>query len=630
VLYAEWRQRESLRRTRRLRHQLIAAVSVAAVLVFAFLALRPRETAGNVVAAAGGSLLRGTNPPAAIERNDRLCSGDVLLTGRGQFVRLRLAQGAVVDLEEQSRLKLEHRGGAPLLFLEKGRAGIQAAREVAPLCVRTEAGEFVFSAEASGEVWLARTSAVRWPEWLEPWKSAAEVLDPPGPPVTCVTVASGSVHVSGPGYRKTLARGERLLAAAGSEAQFVKAAAPPSRGGWQESLHVPEDRPLLGLARVQDLPELARRWGIGEKLKVPPATLETLRAAMGELAAGLAATEAAERAAKLGEGQRRLREVVQALDLREENRWLGRTLEGLAFYERGRALRALAGETARDEAQAAFQAAAMAFEEALTCAGASASSAGSVDFAGLPPAGQAGLLARFYLPAALYHQTCLAPAAVEDPLPRFEAAAQNLGRTIESLAARYGRALALAQAGRQQEAETAFQELAAIHLAGLSDAPRAYLNGLQHASCCEWARLAMAKGQAAQLERITQAFYSRFPLDGGGRAAGILMVLQLRVQGQEARRRLAGRDFEGAVSAFEDLFAVPEAARRLAPEEFWRLRLGYLEALVSAGHGRRAHALALDLEKSSVPPLSDSERAFFETLRDKAKLLFETEPPPGK
>jgi hypothetical protein len=270
--------------------------------------------------------------------------------------------------------------------------------------------------------------------------------------------------------------------------------------------------------------------------------------------------EAAERAQRLGQGQQLLRSATQGLPLSNQLRWQGRVLEGLAHYERGRALLAVRTAKAKLEAESAFLAAAVACHEAL--AGARKDLAPVTEVApglaernapklsastrlrDLLPVEQALLLARFYKAWALFHlkqltafpeteELASAEVASEDPAALFETAAGALDQSVEGLAARYGQALALAQTQRLGEAQTILTELGSTSVAGLAPGAHAHVQGLRQWALVEAARLDMQLREWAKVRTVVEAFRLRFPLDSDAPAARELAQVCEEAQGVE-------------------------------------------------------------------------------------------------
>jgi hypothetical protein len=225
-------------------------------------------------------------------------------------------------------------------------------------------------------------------------------------------------------------------------------------------------------------------------------------------------------------------------------------LEGLAHYERGRVLLAIGTPQARSGAQAAFLASTVAFREALE---------GGMDDPAAPHAPGLGelklapkvvatmrlkdfsqdeaalLLTQFYRPWALYQMRELPadgesadPAATADEnLPAlFDATCDTLGRSVEGVASRLGKARALLQAGRKVEAMAALDEICVIPVAGMNDDARAQAEGLRQTAHLERAKLHAAAGNTEALARVADEFGMRYPLELDGPAGKAIRALQ--------------------------------------------------------------------------------------------------------
>lgn len=571
TLHAEHRQRVALSRARRWRNQLLAVVSVAAALLLAVYLFGPRGEAGHLAGGTGASVARGRAEPAPLAKDGKLYEDDTLITGPAQFVRVRLANGTLVDLDEDGRLKIVKSGATPMVDVLAGRARFQMAEGNAGLVVRAANGYVRGVDGAFFEVWLATPTPARAPgAWSGAWTPPAAPVAPPArPKPACVTVFAGTVYayaaedvqgVTLEASHRALFGGLSLPLSAGvpfSDRQALDSLREP----WSSlDGQTPPGLALLGLFPPFDWKELVPRLGLGSGVLASPAAATDLQDAVKALEAAEDSGDAAERAQRLGQGQQLLRSATQGLPLSNELRWQGRVLEGLAHYERGRALLAVRTGKAKSEAESAFLAAAVACHEAL--AGARKDLAPVTEVAPglaernapklsattrlreLLPVEQALLLARFYKASALFHLKRLTAfpetegtdnkqVASEDPAALFETAAAALDRSVEGLAARYVQALALAQTSRQGEAQTILTELGATSVAGLTPAARAHVQGLRQWALVEAARLYLPSREWGKLRTAIEAFRLRFPLDSDAPAARELAQVREEAQGLE-------------------------------------------------------------------------------------------------
>ena len=548
ILHAEQRRRSAVLVARRWRRGLLAAISAAAVLLLAFYALGPQKAAGRMVSGTGAAVVRLGAPPVQLGQDGRLYEGDVLLAGAGEFVRLRLAEGSLADVDEDSRLEIAKGGSAPLLGLESGRAYFQVAPQSHGLRVRTALGYVRGAAGACFEVWLAGPVPAWPPDWAGAY-SPKQTRAAGQAQVACVTVLEGTAYVREPSSAQEvpvsfLARS--VLGPGRSAADIMLFEDRQALDSRREPWHglqgrAPPALGLLGLLPPFDWVDLGANMGLTEAV-VGASVQEAVKAALQVLAQAEATAEPALRAERFGKGQQDLRLATQGLPLASDLRWPGRVLEGLAHYERGRALLAVGTSEAKSQAHSAFLAATLAFHEALTGGGADRPLLVARGLAARdkPPEvsaemalrlllrdEQALLLAQFYEPWALCQLRLLAPAAgTQEKLPApvadqdsvalFEATGRVLEHSVEGLAARHGQARALALAGRPQDALALLQELMAASVAGLRADLRPYVEGIRQAAHLDAARLYAQLGDPRKLRAAVQAFQLRYPLDGDG------------------------------------------------------------------------------------------------------------------
>ncbi|MBE7462670.1 MAG: FecR domain-containing protein [Planctomycetes bacterium] len=655
TLYDEQRQRMRLERARVFRRRLVWSVASAAAVMLALLLIKPREEAGAVVAGSGVGLLQKDGSVAALERTQRFYEGDTLVTAHGQFARIRLSDGSQVDLDEDSRLKIEqtaHR--SPMLALEAGRMGLQAGPHSLGVLVRpgVDAAE-TLSAEAgvAFDLWLAAPTDARWPDWAEAW-SRAEPAPDASPRRVCVSVAEGTVYVNGGGNLRPVALGaqHRIVFGAGLPPQSgfeidALHALDPRREGWAGMDGAgPQDRLMVGLLESWDPVELGERLGLAKDV---PGGSEAIGAALGQMREGLRATDAAERARLLGAGQQSLREATQGLLLRDERRYLERVVEGLAHFERARSLRALQTPQAKADARNAYLAAAVAFHEALNGAepevGAEQAEPlgqrpapelhANLRLSDLAPPAQGKLLASFYQPWALLGLAQSQGSAGGDEVPpeiaglnaadSFEHARTLLTPCVESLAAQYGLALALGSSGQAEEAAAEFEKLASVSVAGLSAGSKRQVEGLRQASHVALIRLHAQSRNGVQLENWLDTFRVRYPLDADGRAGRAIREVLSEALLQGAERALRAKDYTQALDCFHDLLAQPGLDESLDDAARFGIKCGQLEAYLGVEDGRRAARAARELERLLPDGLSAERRADLLGQMDRAKALFE-------
>lgn len=649
-VYEDYRRRMAAVRARRLRNRFVAALSAAALLMLAVWMVRPRDPAGEVASGNRVNLLRG-DVLEPLSKHGKLHEGDVLVTGRGEFARLRFADGSIVDLDEDSRLVVETvRNGTAILQLEAGRAGIEVGGENLGFTLKTGAGQLQADPGAALDVWLPAPSVARMPQGLDAWKAAAPAEKPGAAPgVVALAVQDGTVYIHTPDYPRGLAIEalRRVVFGPGKPLNGGGVLAAPHaldsrREAWAAADGSgPQDRVLLGLFAPFDFQDLSRRFGLQGDLPGGETAAKAMQTALSELQAAGAAVQPADIAARLSHGQQLLREVAQGFPLSFEGRRRARVLEGLAHYERGRVLQALNTAQGRSGAQAAFLAATVAFNEAMSGGSGEESVPRAPGLAELKLAPRvdaatrlrdlsadesAFLLAEFYRPWALFHMQETGAAAempASDAVQAFDAALELCGRSVEGLAARYGKALALQRAGRTSEALAALDELSGTSVAGLNNDSLALAHGLRQAAHVERVRIHAVAGQSEGVNAASEEFRTRYPLDADGPAGQAIRDLQHALLFQSASKALQERRFDDASRFYVAIFSRAGLVDSLAAEALYALRLDYLEALIGKEDGRTAVRVAKEAEKLAPSGRSAAEKARADVLIERARALAE-------
>ena len=503
TLHFEERARRQAARTLRVRRHVFAALAVAASLLLCLWLVRPREAMGTAVSGTAATLQAPNGERRPLTKDSRFYEGDELITALGQFVRLRLSNGAVLDLDEHSKLSVEKAHPQPVFRLESGRMGVNTQH--AEVLVHLPQGQVRVLPASLVDVWLPQPAQAVWPELLEPAPNRAgetpAVRTAGVPPASAsagepdaalhpaaITMFSGTAYVANEklpggiavakGCRVLLWKQTRSITPLDQEASRVI----ETRQGqtWHALGGVgPQDRKLIGLLGPPDFEDLGLRFNLAGNTSPQVAKAVTEALALLEDAEQTEAPEQREK--KLAAAQQALRLAYAPLGANDEHRPLGRLLEGLAHLERGRALvasGALAGSgtgvppgattgtvVVRTAAAAAFDAARVAFEESLRPDAeanlplpADAKSdwarqltAGpSVTLRDLSPANQAALLATFNHAVAHYWLArvgATGPVAdgmeAQESAREFDALRVVLGRSVEALAARLAEGLAL-------------------------------------------------------------------------------------------------------------------------------------------------------------------------------------------
>lgn len=618
TLHTEERSRIQAIRNKRLRRNLVWGMSVAASFVLCVWLMKPRDSMGSAVAGTGGTVVLPSGERRPLGKNSSFYERDQIITAAGQFLRLRLSSEAQIDLDERSRLTVERSKPEAAFRLDAGRMGVLAAQQQDVLLhlpqgtVRVAAGSVV-------DVWLPVASRAEWPGWLMTAPSGTAPANADAAPAV-LTVISGYVHVV------FEAMPEGVSASLGNRIVFTRknhtsraidlsgSRVVETRRG--NSWHAaegggPQDRALVGLFETTDFKDLGARLGMAKNTPAPVAE------ALAQLHYGM---HAAARAENLAAGQQALRAAYEPLASDDERRDFGRMLEGLAHLERGRALMA-AKNSDTVAARAAFDAARVAFEEALRPDSGAAESkpdwarqiaaGSSVTLRELSPAAQSALLASFNHAVA---QVWLAGTDAEskermaEAAKEFEALRNDLSKSVEGMAARLAHGLVLQAGGRSDKAIEACAEVLAVPMAGWSDATRRYGDGLKQAALLAMARLYRQARQIEKLHATARDFGILYPLEENSPAA-LELQRELNAGLREAgdRDAAAGR-YESAVEYYAEWIRANPAATPDAAA----VHIQALKAAIAARNGAYARA--------EVDTLASGELKKFVNESDLTKL----------
>lgn len=649
-IYEDYRKRTAAIRARRMRNRFLVTLSAAAMLMLAVYFVRPRDPAGALASGNHAGILQANGKVETLAKGGKIYEGDVLVTARGEFVRLRLADGSALDLDESSRLRIEQvRNRTTSLMLESGRMGIVVGAESMGFSIKLPAGHLQAEPGAQLDVWLPAPNAAIMPQGLGAWTAHPPESKTGVAGQACLTVREGTAYIVTTEYPRGLAvaHARRVCFGPGISANtgvaFTVPQALDSRNeAWAASEGAgPQDRCVLGLFAPFDFSDLGHRFGLTEQLPGGEVSNKAMQAALTQLTDANNMLDPVARATRLSQGQQGLREVTQGFPLIYEGRRRARVLEGLAHYERGRVLLAQDTPQSRSGAEAAFLASSVAFQEALVgdqdenaqlrmtgltelkLAPKVAANSRLKDFSADE---SALLLAQFYRPWALYHLHELnAGAGGEDlNIPAlFEGACDAMGRSAESLAARYGKAKALQQAQRGKEALSTLEELSISSVAGVNDDARALTEGLRQTAHVERARIAAAANDLAGLNTVSEEFRMRYPLEAESAAGREIRAIQNAVLLKSGEKALNEHRFEEAVNAYATVYGRAGSVETLPAAERYQAQVNYLEALIGKNDGEGAAQAAKELSKLKAPEQSDIERTRVEALIEKANRMNE-------
>lgn len=663
ALQGEERSRLALLRTQRVRRHVFTALAAAASLLLCIWLIKPRDSVGSAASGTGATLQTLSGERRPLTKDTLFYEGDQIVTALGQFVRLRLSSGALLDLDEHSRLNVEQARPVPSFRLESGRLGVRAHES--EVLVRLPQGSVRATAGSLVDVWLPRPAEAVWPEALEPAPGGAVRAAAPGVDLpAAVTAFSGTAYVANEkapagigitaGSRALLWRHMRSIAPLAVEASRVLEA---RQGRTWHTLDgvTPQDRTVIGLLERPDFDDLNRRLNMAGNTS--PAVAQAVAEALALLQDAAQTAAPAERAEKLATAQQALRLAYAPLRASDEHRAVGRLVEGLAHLERGRALiasapapsqpnmpvrpaGAAAPESVRTAATAAFDAARVAFEEALgvesgaalpaadaQCDWARQLAAGpSVTLRELSPANQAALLAAFHHAVARYWLARIAsappPAGAAEPekeaaeaAKEFDALRGALGRSVETLATRLAEGLALEAAAGSAETQAkalrgkaveALEEVLAAPLAGWADASRRRGEGLRQVALLALVRAHLANQEPAQARAAAEDFRILYPLDTGGPVAREIAELLNADLLKQADAAFAAGHQQAAVMAYDEWLNRSAAFISANNAATLTARLNLLKALIALKNGPRARQEAAALA-ACIPPERKAE-----------------------
>ena len=621
TLHLEERSRVTSMRTRTFFKRTIWAASFAAALALCFLLVRPRTPAG--------SLLSGTHASVTVhgEKRDALkgahiYDGDGLSTDKGQFVRVSLLNAQTIDVDEFTDLSIEKSGSAPVLRMTRGRIGVAVNENQNALKLEVPQGVITVHPGARVDIWLPETDeshAARWPDiFFGPQPVAKSSAAQPAPAI--VTVFAGYAQLVCDKNATT------LTAQKGIRAHFTATSIAPRwvnmagsrvldvRG--DDGLHTrdgvtPVEWTLLGVMEKPQFAALGHRWGMINS----EGTGDTRIAdALQQLDLAMHVQTDAARAEKLAEGLQAFRQAYETLEQNDARRRIALTLEGLAHFEQGCA-RSAAGGRKDSDPQVSFEAARVAFDTALAPPSnqtgvpapsaapdwrtAFSASGAAPGFSSLPPESQAALTATFRRAAALlwsarvmYPEITLdsEEATIQEGERRKTASAASeafallhdeLGHTVESLAALLGEALCDARAGddaARRKALDALHVLVSKPVAGTDGTARQAFEGVRQAALLELVSLNARGMEARKTLDAAHDFELMAPL--GMQSAQATTMRSLLLKGLEAQKTaaLTAKRYDNAVEACDALLIARDEA-----DGHW-LDAGQIDAMTDIRH----------------------------------------------
>ncbi|HYG77467.1 MAG TPA: hypothetical protein VEK08_20840, partial [Planctomycetota bacterium] len=572
ALHNEERFRQQALRSHRMRRNILWGVGIAASFFFCVFLMKPREAMGTALSGTGGTLVMSSGERQPLAKNMNIYEHDEITTAQGQFSRIRLGAETLIDIDERSRIAIEKSKPEPSFRMHQGHLGIATAQQEVTL--RAPQGTVRIAANSVVDLWLPQPSKAEWPAWLMTQPAAAEGAASAEPPMVA-TVISGSISIANEKMPEGIAisQGNRVTFTA-KERRTRKVDLAGSRvietrrsTSWHTSEGIlPQDRTIIGLLEKPDFQDLGERLGMNRN------TPGAIAAALAQLQDGMRASSAAERAERLAAGQQALRVAYEPLHASDERRDFGRMLEGLAHLERGRALmeRVAAGKEELSTAYAAFDAARVAFDEALKVdvEAAPAPAAEKPEWArqiaagigvtlrDLTPANQSALLASFNHAVAQHWMLTTESVIGERPTVaarEFEGLRNWLSRSVEGMAARLAHGLVLQRAGSEktQKAIDAYSEILAVSTAGWGEPSRRLADGLKQAALVSLTRLYAEIQQSDKARAAAEDFWLLYPLDSNTPAAQEIKSIIDRSQLKDAAHALQLGRFELAVENYD-------------------------------------------------------------------------------
>ncbi|HYF49443.1 MAG TPA: hypothetical protein VEJ63_08560 [Planctomycetota bacterium] len=637
TLHQEERFRINAERNRRLRRQVTGLMGAAATVVLCLWLIKPRDAAGTMISGIPATLTTSAGETRPLAKDTPVYEGDIISAAQGQFLRVQLSAGALLDIDERSKVEIE-RGPGVVLGLNSGRIGVDATHSRQDIVVHLPQGRAQIAAGALVDLWLPTPSNAISPSIFEP----TPAQDNSGaPPTAVLTVIRGSAYLTTERYPEglPLSAGQRSIFTPSSRSirkiDISASRVLESRGdnGWHGSEGVgPRDRVAIGLLNPPSFSELGRSLKLTQK---GVAGIDTILAQLDE---AMKESNSAERARKLGAAQAELRSKHEVFPREHEGYYFGRTLEGLALIQHGRALVA-----AGLPAQHSFHAAAAAFDEALDPIPEPGEQPRKRDendkprwrkallaegitqtLSDLTPFDQSALISSFYLAVAQYWEARTAEkrqdlgktAAREFQALRADRenpSHEPLGRSVELLAAYLGEALALEVAGERQKAIDVLQDLVSTRLAGMSLEPRRQADGIRQAALVMLTKLYANAGDMKQAQNAADDFWLLYPLDGQSPAAREIEKALCGELLRKADAALEGGQYQAAVDSYDELLASSQESIRSSID----LRMKLVRALIGARSGDRARQ-ELELLSGKIP---QQRRAEFESLQKEAKAL---------
>ena len=399
TLYSEERFRLHSLRNWRLRRQVLAFMGAAATIVLCLLLVKPRDCAGSALGGSGATLASPGGILKRLSKNTNFYVGDKIYTKEGQFVRLQLSNGVLLDIDECTNIKIEKGGKDPAIHFDQGRMGIDTTPCKEDFLLSMPQGLLRMAGGSLADAWLTGPSNARRPELFEPLSADKPSHSPdltkldPSTSVLgrslVLTVFKGSTDITSDKLPDGLTVTDAHRCIINSRSQTIESIrakgmevspTPITNNGinvhkinlkgslvldrrdeksWHTMDNGPKQRLVMGLLEDLDFNVLGRRLNLMQEAS------PEIAKALNMLQAAKMLPDLETRAEKLAFGQRDLRVAYEPLVQGDERHDFGRMLEGLAHLCRGRALYASLLTDKNNAAYPAFYGADVAFNDAL-------------------------------------------------------------------------------------------------------------------------------------------------------------------------------------------------------------------------------------------------------------------------
>jgi hypothetical protein len=653
TLHHEERFRLNASRNRRLRRQVMGGLAAAASVMLCLWLIKPRDPAGALVSGTSATLVSSNGERHTLTKNSPVYEGDTIQTAMGQFLRIRTADGSLLDIDEHSTLELEKIPSAALKLTE-GRIGVDATSARRDVIVHFTYGSVKIPAGTLADIGWVKPSAAVSPSLFvfETTADSSRQSEPSAQSAVVLTVIRGAdLLTTEHSSDVPVIAGQRTLITASSrmarKVNMSTSKVLETRGdnGWHSSSNGngPQDRRQLGLMQTPRIGELASRLQLDQR------GLTALKDALDTLDKAMLEKNPAQRAQQLSLGQQALRAACEPLDPTDECRRFGRMLEGLAHMQRGFTLLEIVSTERNATAYIAFTAASVAFDEAQqpirilgqplpskpiqpTWFRTLCENGIPVDISTLSAIDQSWLNASFHFPIAELWRARTAENALQKELASHAATEffalrsdrdnpshEPLGRSVELFAAMLGESLALELAGEPVKAcDVLHHDLMSTPIVGMNATARAHCEGIRQAAFLTLTRIYSQTDEWIKAQNTAADFWLLYPLEEASSMGQKINSLVAEALHRQATSALNAKQYQHALSLIDELLS--DISRYNVESITFDLRLKCVLALVGLKSKTRA---LLEIEKlaTSVPSVPPERQQEFDALQKIVKAL---------